>query len=71
MYTLIGGFDSRPCSQEVKFSAEEISQLKRVSTTQLCLLGFKPLSCLKDYHNLKPSTFLFPTDEVDFCLCRL
>ncbi|CAO2830732.1 unnamed protein product [Amaranthus hypochondriacus] len=50
-------------NQEVKFSVEEISQLKRVSTTQLCLLGFKPLSCLKDYHNLKPSTFLFPTDE--------
>ncbi|XP_021867381.1 ATP-dependent DNA helicase 2 subunit KU70 [Spinacia oleracea] len=50
-------------NQEIKFSREEISQIKRVSTTQLCLLGFKPLSCLKDYHNLKPSTFLFPTDE--------
>ncbi|XP_021714074.1 ATP-dependent DNA helicase 2 subunit KU70-like isoform X2 [Chenopodium quinoa] len=49
--------------QEIKFSREEISQIKRVSLTQLCLLGFKPLSCLKDHHNLKPSTFLFPTDE--------
>lgn len=49
--------------QEIKFSTEEISQIKRVSLTQLCLLGFKPLSCLKDYYNLKPSTFLFPTDE--------
>ncbi|KMT08895.1 hypothetical protein BVRB_6g136150 [Beta vulgaris subsp. vulgaris] len=49
--------------RETKFSMEEISQIKRVSITQLCLLGFKPLNCLKDYHNLKPSTFLFPTDE--------
>ncbi|KAL2905967.1 ATP-dependent DNA helicase 2 subunit KU70 [Bienertia sinuspersici] len=50
-------------NQEVMFSVEEISHIKRVSTTQLCLLGFKPLKCLKDYHNLKPSTFLFPTEE--------
>lgn len=50
-------------NQDIKFSAEEISEIKRVTTTQLRLLGFKPLSCLKDYHNLKPSTFLFPTDE--------
>lgn len=50
-------------NQDIKFSVEEISEIKRVTTTQLRLLGFKPLSCLKDYHNLKPSTFLFPTDE--------
>ena len=50
---------------------EEILEIKRVTTTQLRLLGFKPLSCLKDYHNLKPSTFLFPTDEVTvvFVVC--
>lgn len=50
-------------NQDIKFSVEEISEVKRVTTTQLRLLGFKPLSFLKDYHNLKPSTFLFPTDE--------
>ncbi|XP_074308685.1 ATP-dependent DNA helicase 2 subunit KU70 isoform X2 [Silene latifolia] len=50
-------------NQDIKLSVEEISQIKRITTVQLRLLGFKPLSCLKDYHNLKPSTFLFPTDE--------
>ncbi|KAL9241502.1 hypothetical protein vseg_015610 [Gypsophila vaccaria] len=50
-------------NQDIKLSVEEISQLKRITTSQLRLIGFKPLSCLKDYHNLKPSTFLFPTDE--------
>ncbi|KAE9459542.1 hypothetical protein C3L33_08517, partial [Rhododendron williamsianum] len=51
-------------SEDIKFSVEELSEIKRVSTGHLRLLGFKPLSCLKDYHNLRPSTFLFPSDEV-------
>lgn len=46
------------------FTAEEISELKRTSTGHLRLLGFKPLTCLEDYHNLRPSTFVFPSDEV-------
>lgn len=50
-------------NEDIKFSVEELSEIKRVSTGHLRLLGFKPLSCLKDYHNLKPSTFLFPSDE--------
>lgn len=48
----------------IKFSVEELSEIKRVSNVQLRLLGFKPLDCLKDYHNLRPSTFIFPTDKV-------
>ncbi|KAG5539601.1 hypothetical protein RHGRI_019964 [Rhododendron griersonianum] len=51
-------------NEDIKFSVEELSEIKRVSTGHLRLLGFKPLSCLKDYHNLRPSTFLFPSDEV-------
>ncbi|XP_072958461.1 ATP-dependent DNA helicase 2 subunit KU70 [Typha angustifolia] len=47
----------------VKFSINELSEVKKVSNSHLCLLGFKPLDCLKDYHNLRPSTFIFPTDE--------
>ncbi|KAK1311203.1 ATP-dependent DNA helicase 2 subunit KU70 [Acorus calamus] len=50
-------------SKNIKFSTEELSELKRVSSGHLRLLGFKPLSCLKDYHNLRPSTFIFPSDE--------
>lgn len=63
------------------FTAEEISEMKRTSTGHLRLLGFKPLRCLEDYHNLRPSTFIFPSDEVivfsilyvmllDYVLCR-
>ncbi|XP_024960981.1 ATP-dependent DNA helicase 2 subunit KU70 isoform X1 [Cynara cardunculus var. scolymus] len=50
-------------NEEIKFSTEELSEIKRVSTGSLRLLGFKPLSCLKDYHNLRPSTFVSPSDE--------
>lgn len=49
--------------ENIMFSLEELSEVKRVSSGQLHLLGFKPLSCLKDYHNLRPSTFVFPSDE--------
>lgn len=51
-------------SENIIFSSAELSEIKRVSTGDLRLLGFKPLSCLKDYHNLRPSTFLFPSDKV-------
>jgi len=51
-------------SQNIIFSMKQLSEIKRVSTGHLHLLGFKPLSCLRDYYNLKPSTFLYPSDEV-------
>ncbi|XP_012699008.1 ATP-dependent DNA helicase 2 subunit KU70 [Setaria italica] len=47
----------------VKFSIRELSEVKRVSSHHLHLIGFKPLDCLKDYHNLRPSTFVYPCDE--------
>ncbi|XP_044509809.1 ATP-dependent DNA helicase 2 subunit KU70 isoform X3 [Mangifera indica] len=50
-------------NENIIFSSAELSEIKRVSTGDLRLLGFKPLSCLKDYHNLRPSTFLFPSDK--------
>ncbi|THU73084.1 hypothetical protein C4D60_Mb04t19080 [Musa balbisiana] len=49
--------------QMVQFSKDQILEVKKVSNSHLRLLGFKPLDCLKDYHNLRPSTFIFPTDE--------
>ncbi|XP_057423525.1 ATP-dependent DNA helicase 2 subunit KU70 isoform X2 [Lotus japonicus] len=50
-------------NQNITFSIAELSLIKRVSTGHLHLLGFKPLSCLRDYYNLKPSTFLYPSNE--------
>lgn len=49
--------------ENIKFSVQELSEIKRVSTGHLRLHGFKPLSYLKDYHNLRPSTFVFPSDK--------
>ncbi|XVF18564.1 hypothetical protein REPUB_Repub11eG0033600 [Reevesia pubescens] len=51
-------------NENVKFSMDEIAEIKRISTGHLRLLGFKPLSCLEDYHNLKPSTFVYPSDQI-------
>ncbi|KAL1295507.1 hypothetical protein HN51_056388 [Arachis hypogaea] len=57
-------------NQNIVFSTKELSEIKRFSTGHLHLLGFKPLSCLKDYYNLKPSTFLYPSDEaMDGSIC--
>ncbi|GKV37100.1 hypothetical protein SLEP1_g45165 [Rubroshorea leprosula] len=50
-------------NDNIKFSMDELSEIKRISSGQLQLLGFKPLSCLKDYHNLRPSTFVYPSDK--------
>ncbi|GAU12053.1 hypothetical protein TSUD_00180 [Trifolium subterraneum] len=57
-------------NQDIIFSTKELSEIKRVATGHLHLLGFKPLSCLRDYYNLKPSTFLYPSDEgTDVSMC--
>ncbi|KAK9932771.1 hypothetical protein M0R45_019994 [Rubus argutus] len=50
-------------NENIKFSVEELSEIKKFSTGQLRLLGFKPLNCLKEFHNLRPSTFVFPSDQ--------
>ncbi|KAK2980381.1 hypothetical protein RJ640_014554 [Escallonia rubra] len=50
-------------NEDIKFSVEELSEIKRVSSGHLRLLGFKPIDYLRDYHNLRPSTFVFPSDE--------
>ncbi|KAJ3669862.1 hypothetical protein LUZ60_010186 [Juncus effusus] len=56
----------------VTFSERELSEVKKVvSTNNLRLVGFKPLDLLKDYHNLKPSTFVFPNDEDVFGSTRV
>ncbi|EER97823.1 ATP-dependent DNA helicase 2 subunit KU70 [Sorghum bicolor] len=55
----------------VKFSVLELSEVKRVASHHLRLLGFKPLDCLKDYHNLRPSAFIYPSDERIFGSTRV
>ncbi|XP_052173907.1 ATP-dependent DNA helicase 2 subunit KU70 [Diospyros lotus] len=50
-------------NENIVFSIEELSEIKKISPGHFRLLGFKPLRCLKEYHNLRPSTFIFPSDE--------
>ncbi|CAA6658963.1 unnamed protein product [Spirodela intermedia] len=57
--------------EKVLFSVDELSEIKRLAPNCLRLLGFKPLDYLKDYHNLRPSTFIFPSDEEIFGSTRI
>ncbi|KAI5081910.1 hypothetical protein GOP47_0001653 [Adiantum capillus-veneris] len=50
-------------SEKVCFSLNEVAEVRKITETQLQLLGFKPLECLQEYHNLRPSTFLYPDEE--------
>jgi ATP-dependent DNA helicase 2 subunit 1 len=43
--------------------SEEISALKNLRPKGLVLLGFKPVSCLKDHHTLNPSRFVYPDER--------
>lgn len=45
---------------------DDVSDIKRISSVQLRLLGFKSMSCLQPYHNLRPSTFIYPDEVVIF-----
>ena len=46
------------------FEKEEILQIKQMGPPGLALLGFKPLSNLKLYHNIRHSYFAYPDDEI-------
>eukprot|EP01121_Diplochlamys_sp_Union-15-3_P011126 TRINITY_DN3189_c0_g1_i8.p1 TRINITY_DN3189_c0_g1~~TRINITY_DN3189_c0_g1_i8.p1 ORF type:complete len:423 (+),score=69.93 TRINITY_DN3189_c0_g1_i8:321-1589(+) len=48
--------------KEVFFEKEDIDTMKLLSKPCLRLLGFKPRTALKDYHNLKHSIFIYPDD---------
>eukprot|EP00850_Spirogloea_muscicola_P010017 SM000057S18447 [mRNA] locus=s57:676613:688225:- [translate_table: standard] len=49
-----------PC--HVLFTPAELAEIKKVIKDDLQLLGFKSLELLKDHHNLRPPTFLYPDD---------
>ncbi|CAI7783846.1 unnamed protein product, partial [Closterium sp. NIES-54] len=61
-------YQPMPGGSRIIMAKAEVDQVKAVCPHDLLLLGFKPLHCLKDYHNLQPPTFLFPDEEVSFVL---
>ncbi len=52
------------CRKKVVMALDELTKIKNVTNVQLQLKGFKPMKCLKDYHNLRPPTFIYPDEEV-------
>lgn len=50
--------------EKIPLSKEEVAEIKKFDEPGIRLMGFKPLSSLKLYHNLRTSYFVFPNDEV-------
>ncbi|GJP42910.1 hypothetical protein CLOM_g2438 [Closterium sp. NIES-68] len=56
-------YQPMPDGSRIVMAKAEVDEVKDVCPHDLLLLGFKPLECLRDYHNLQPPTFLFPDEE--------
>lgn len=50
-------------SEKVRFSDEEMKEIKKFDEPSLTLMGFKPSNRLKEYHNVRNSYFIYPDDE--------
>ncbi len=51
---------------KIPFKKEEMEAIKQFDSPSIKLMGFKPITSLKNYHNLKTSYFVFPNDDVQF-----
>jgi len=50
-------------NEKVKITPEEILSIKKFDRVGMTLMGFKPRSYLKVYHNVKHSTFVYPDER--------
>jgi ATP-dependent DNA helicase 2 subunit 1 len=50
-------------NEKVKITPEEVLKVKRFGKLGMNLMGFKPKSYLKVYHNTKHSTFVYPDEN--------
>ena len=50
-------------NEKVKISTDEMQRIKRFDKVGMTLMGFKPRSYLKVYHNVKHSTFVYPDEN--------
>ncbi|KAL8728542.1 MAG: hypothetical protein Q9181_005310, partial [Wetmoreana brouardii] len=48
---------------QILFTPEEISQLRNFGDPCIRVIGFKPISMLPLWANLKPATFIYPSEE--------
>ena len=49
--------------EQITFAPEEVSDLRNFGDPGIRIIGFKPLSLLPIWANLKPSTFIYPSEE--------
>lgn len=47
----------------MRITPEDVKQIKFFDNVGMKLMGFKPRSCLKVFHNIKHSYFIFPDDK--------
>ncbi|EGR31314.1 ku p70 DNA helicase, putative [Ichthyophthirius multifiliis] len=48
--------------EKVRISSKDVQKMKHFQEPSMTLIGFKPLSQLKVYHNYRPSYFVYPDD---------
>ena len=49
--------------EQVTFTPDEVSNLRHFGDPGIRIIGFKPLSMLPIWANVKPSTFIYPSEE--------
>ena len=49
--------------EQITFSPEEVEKLRHFGDPGIRVIGFKPLSMLPIWANLRPSTFIYPSEE--------
>lgn len=49
--------------EKIKITKNDMNKIKSLEKPGLSLIGFKPKSYIKPYHNLRPSYFLYPDEE--------
>jgi len=53
--------------EKVIFKKEDIAEIKKFDDPGLKLMGFKPKSRIKPYHNIRSSYFIYPDEDVKIC----
>ncbi|KFQ11659.1 X-ray repair cross-complementing protein 5, partial [Leptosomus discolor] len=51
-------------NRQIVLEKEETEEIKRFDSPGLFLIGFKPLSMLKQHHHIKPSQFIYPEESL-------
>ncbi|XP_021239779.1 X-ray repair cross-complementing protein 6 [Numida meleagris] len=51
-------------NRQIVMEKEETEEVKRFDSPGLYLIGFKPLSMLKQHHHIRPSQFMYPEESL-------